>query len=210
MVSPTSFYRVGSAATLSPVAGPEGPQGEKGDVGPQGPQGITGATGPQGSIGPVGPQGPLGLTGPEGPIGVQGIQGVAGPAGPTGPSGIGTRAIAGYFVSAPTADETLTLYTAIEGVTLAADFAGSFGSVGVNPTASTVLTVYKNPTFTGLLITGGTIIGTITISTGGAFTFATTGGLAQTLAAGDLLGIKGQTTPDATAACISINILGAL
>jgi hypothetical protein len=121
-----------------------------------------------------------------------------------------SRPVAGFFTSIPTADETLLLYTAIEAITFAANFAGSYGKIGINPTASFVLTVYKNPTFTGLLITGGTNIGTITIGTGGAFTFATTGGISQSLAAGDLMGVKGPTTPDATAACAAFNLLGGL
>ncbi len=120
------------------------------------------------------------------------------------------RPIAGFFSSTPTADETLLLYPAVEAITFAANFAGSFGKIGINPTASFVLEVYKNPTFTGLLITGGTVIGTITIGTGGAFTFATTGGTSQALAAGNWIGIKGPTTPDATVACAAFNLLGAL
>ncbi len=121
-----------------------------------------------------------------------------------------TRAVSGFFTSTPTANETLLLYPAIESITFGANFTGSFGKMGINPTASFVLTVYKNPTFTGLLITGGTVIGTITISTGGVFTFATTGGTSQSLAAGDLLGVKGPSTPDTTAACAAYNLLGGL
>lgn len=118
------------------------------------------------------------------------------------------RPVAGGFVGIPTTDETLLLWSAVEAITFPANFAGSQGKIGINPTASFVLTVYKNPTFTGLAISGGTAIGTITISTGGAFTFATTGGAAQSLAAGDQLGVKAPTTGDATAACGSWTLLG--
>lgn len=139
-----------------------------------------------------------------------GFTGSQGTTGFTGSSGVVTRAIPGFFTGIPAADETITLYVAVEAITFAANFSGSRGKIGINPTSSFVLTVYKNPTFTGLVITGGTVIATITISTSGVFTFATTGGLSQTLANGDMLGVKAPSTPDTTAACASFNLLGAL
>jgi len=114
-----------------------------------------------------------------------------------------------FFSSVPTADETLGLHVAAEALTLPANFSGSFGKIGINPTGSFVITVYQNPTFTGLLITGGTNIGTITISTGGSYTFATACGTSKSILQGEMLGFKGPTTPDATAACAAFTIEGA-
>lgn len=117
---------------------------------------------------------------------------------------------AGFFTSVPTADETLGLHVAAEAFTLPANFAGAFGKIGINPTSSFVITVYQNPTFTGLLITGGTNIGTITVSTGGVFTFATAGGTSKSILQGEMLGFKGPTTPDATAACAAFTLEGTI
>ena len=58
------------------------------------------------------------------------------------------------------------------------DFAGSYGRVGTNPSGTTDLDVQKN----------SSSIGTISISSGGAFTFSTTGG-ATSFAAGDRISI---------------------
>lgn len=115
-----------------------------------------------------------------------------------------------FFTSIPTADETLGLHVAAEAMTLPANFSGAFGKIGINPTSSFVITVYQNPTFTGLLITGGTNIGTITISTGGAYTFATASGTSKAISQGDMIGFKGPTTPDATAACAAFTLEGTI
>lgn len=102
-----------------------------------------------------------------------------------------------FFTTTPTASEVLMLYTFAEPVDYADDFAGSVGDIGTNPTASFVLTIAKN----------GASIGTITISTGGAFTFATTGA-AESFAAGDQISITAPGTADATAASCSITMKG--
>lgn len=109
----------------------------------------------------------------------------------------GVRPIGFFFTSTPTASEILVLYTAVEAITIADDFAGSQGDVGTNPTTSFVLDVQKN----------GTSIGSVTISTAGAFTFATTGG-AVSLAAGDQLKVVAPAVADATAADVSITFKG--
>lgn len=109
------------------------------------------------------------------------------------------RLIAFFFTTTPTASEVLLLYTAAEAITLADDFAGSVGDVGINPTASFVLDVQVN----------GVSVGTITISTLGVFTFATTGG-AVVLAIGDRLKIVGPAVADATCADVSVTLKGAL
>jgi hypothetical protein len=103
------------------------------------------------------------------------------------------------FLPKPTANETLLFYTLVESITFPANFAGSSGDPGINATATTTFTVYANPTFTGDAITGGTIIGTIDYSPAGAYTFATIGGVAIALAAGESIGVRAQASPDATA-----------
>src|SRR6185312_5912361 len=77
--------------------------------------------------------------------------------------------------------------------TFPANFAGSGGSVGTNPTSSAVFTVQKN----------GSTIGTITISTGGAFTFATTGGSSKTVAKDDRIAIVAPSPQDSTLADVT-------
>ncbi len=74
-----------------------------------------------------------------------------------------------------------------------ADFPGAMGSVGGNPTATAVYTVEV----------GVTTVGTVTISTGGVFSFATTGGVDQDFAAGDVLTIRAPAVADATLADIT-------
>lgn len=61
---------------------------------------------------------------------------------------------------------------------------GSVGYVGTNPSSVTVLDVKKN----------GTTFGTISISTGGVFTFATTAGTNETFAIGDRLDVVSQSS----------------
>lgn len=111
--------------------------------------------------------------------------------------GASVRPIAFFFTTAPTASEVLLLYTACENISLADDFAGSVGDVGTNPTASFALDVQKN----------GSSIGSITVSTGGTFTFATTDG-AVSLVSGDQLKIVGPGSADATIANVSITLKG--
>lgn len=77
------------------------------------------------------------------------------------------------------------------------DFAGSVGYIGTNPTASYVLTVKA----------AGATVGTVTVSTGGAFTFATSGG-AVSVAIGDLFEVVSQATADATAADVAVTFKG--
>jgi VCBS repeat-containing protein len=112
---------------------------------------------------------------------------------------ITNRIIAFFFTTTPTDDEVLCLYNAAESITLADDFAGSVGDVGTNPTASFVLDVQVN----------GASVGSITISTGGAFTFATTGG-SVALVSGDQLKVVAPSSADATIANVSITLKGAL
>lgn len=109
------------------------------------------------------------------------------------------RPVAFFFTSTPTTSEVLLLYTASENITFADDFGGSVGDVGVNPTSSFVLDVQKN----------GASVGSVTIATGGGFTFSTTGG-AVSLVAGDQLKIVAPASADATVANVSITLMGAI
>lgn len=99
------------------------------------------------------------------------------------------------FGPAPIGDETLFLYTFVENVDFADDWSGSSGACGANPTASYVMTVAKN----------GASVGTVTVSTAGALSFATTGG-AINFAAGDVLKVSGGA--DDTVADISVTFKG--
>lgn len=201
--TPTSFHEIDGSPSFEPIAGPPGPQGEKGDTGPQGPQGPAGPTGPQGD---VGPQGPIGLTGPAGPAGADGADGATGPAGPTGATGpqgpagadATTSRIISFFVSfTPDASEVLCLYPILESTTLPDNFSGSVGVVLTNPTSSFVIDVQKN----------GVSVGSITISTGGVFTFNTTG-TTVSLVSSDYLTFVAPATPDATIKNFGVTMTG--
>lgn len=71
-------------------------------------------------------------------------------------------------------------------VTFPANFAGSQGHASVAPATTQTITVNKN----------GSSIGTITITSGGVFTFATTGGVAVTYNAGDWISYTNQVSAD--------------
>lgn len=107
-----------------------------------------------------------------------------------------------FFTTAPTASEVLALHVVTDDFTFPANFASpnSRGSVGTNPASSFALDVQKN----------GSTIGTITISTGGAFTFATASGTSKSIAAGDVIKIVGPGTPDASIANVAITLAGAI
>ncbi len=83
-------------------------------------------------------------------------------------------------------------------VVFPADMIGSIGVIGVNPTATLDIAVFDD----------ATQIGTISISPSGVFTFATTGGVEQTIAAGSIVTFVAPSVPDATANMCSITIVG--
>lgn len=101
-----------------------------------------------------------------------------------------------FFTNAPSSSEILLLHTFSDAMTFADDFAGSLADVGTNPAATFTLDVQKN----------GASVGSIAISTGGVFTFTTTGG-SVSFAAGDQIKIVGPATPG-TAANVSITLKG--
>jgi hypothetical protein len=95
-------------------------------------------------------------------------------------------------------NEVLTDHPVIRAFTFAANFAGSYASVGTNPAATFVLTVSKN----------GATIGTISIATTGVATFATTGGTTVSFAAGDLFTVTAPSTVDASIARLRYTFKG--
>lgn len=101
------------------------------------------------------------------------------------------------YPGAPPNATVLQLICFTRAVTMSGNFAGSTGHCGANPTAAAVYTVYKN----------GSTIGTVTISIGGAFTFATTSGAALSFAVGDTLSILTPIT-DATLSSVTMTFAG--
>lgn len=93
--------------------------------------------------------------------------------------GSSSRAYDLPFRSADTPADGVELdaHVMVRDVIIPANMSGSQGRVSANPDASYEISIKKN----------GGEIGTVTISTGGAFTFATSGGAAQSLEAGDVL-----------------------
>lgn len=101
------------------------------------------------------------------------------------------------FTATPTGDQVLDTIMVGRTITLPADLSGSLGQIGTNPTASFVIVVKDD----------GTQIATITIGTGGSFTFATTGGTEKTVSAGSVLTFVAPSVADATAADATWTIL---
>ncbi len=116
--------------------------------------------------------------------------------GVVGGSGIITL---GAFVAGPVPAATeIMRYVCTEPTTFADNFTDSRGSIGVNPSATVTLNVYRN----------ASVIGTISISTGGVFTFNTTGASSEVYAAGDYLSVVVATPSDATAANLAFTLKG--
>jgi hypothetical protein len=94
---------------------------------------------------------------------------------------------------------TRWVYQFNRAATLPASLTGSHAGCQVHPTSPTVFKIYK----------GGGQIGSINIASGTAtatFTFAS----AVTFAAGDLLTVEAQVTPDATMEGLHFNFAGSL
>ena len=101
------------------------------------------------------------------------------------------------YPGAPPNATVLQLICFSRAVAMSGNFAGSSGHCGGNPTSTAIFTVYKN----------GVQIGTVTIATGGGFTFATTGGAAQSFASGDTLSVLTPAT-DATLSSVTMTFAG--
>jgi hypothetical protein len=91
----------------------------------------------------------------------------------------------------------LLAYKVERALTLPANMAGSYGRLTANPAATAVYTLKKN----------GSSVGTISVSTGGAFTFATTGGTSQSFAAGDEFALYAPSPQDSTLSDVGLTIL---
>lgn len=83
-------------------------------------------------------------------------------------------------------------------VSFAANFSGSYAKAGTASTGTAAFDVQKN----------GSSIGTITFTASATATFATSGGSAQSLAAGDVLSIIAPGSADATLADIGFCLVG--
>lgn len=107
-----------------------------------------------------------------------------------------------FFTTTPTVSEVIALHVVTDAFTFPANFASpnSQGSCGTNPAASFALDVQKN----------GTTIGTITISTGGAFTFATASGTSKSIVAGDVIKVVAPSPADTTCANVAITLKGTI
>jgi hypothetical protein len=102
------------------------------------------------------------------------------------------------YIGAPPGSQVITLVTFARVCNFAANFANSVGSCGTNPTATATLTIAKN----------GSSVGSISISTGGVFTFTSSGGAPVQFGVGDILRVTAQTSADATLANVSVSLAG--
>lgn len=115
---------------------------------------------------------------------------------------IPTTAVTPYDISfyksgTPTSSEVIAHVETARSITMADDFAGSQCYVGTLPSdGNWVFDVAKN----------GSNIGTVTITTGGAITFATTGMSTETFVAGDRITVTAPATADSTGADIGITL----
>lgn len=104
------------------------------------------------------------------------------------------------FPGTPTAGQLMGKLIVVRDVILAANFSGSFGHVGTNPAATFDIDVKDD----------GSSIGTISISTGGVYTFTTASGTAKTVTAGHRLEFyaPANSPAEATVANIAATLKG--
>ena len=96
----------------------------------------------------------------------------------------------------PIVDELLGKVMIARDIVVAADMAGSLGHIDTDPTAAFAVDVRDD----------GVSIGTISISTGGVFTFTTAGNTAKAVAAGSVIRFVAPDPADATAAGLAVTI----
>lgn len=200
--------------------GSQGAQGAQGAAGAQGAQGSAGAQGAQGSTGSQGAQGSAGAQGSQGSTGSQGAQGAQGAGDVVGPAsavnnglavfdgtsgklikdgGLPTFDVAAFYPGVPTSSAIVTRIPVSRAISFPANFSGSYGVGSVAATGSTVFDIQKN----GVSIGDATFAASATTAT-----FTTSGGSAQTLAAGDVLAIVSPASPDATLADLGFVLAG--
>lgn len=114
--------------------------------------------------------------------------------------------IPGYFVETPAANRTLLLHSSTDDLYFLANFAGSQANINVNPAVAFVVDVIQNPVVTGLNITGGTLLGTLTFGTNGSVTWATVDGLPKQILKGEEIGLRAPSVADAAAAAASFTL----
>jgi hypothetical protein len=102
-----------------------------------------------------------------------------------------------FLAGMPAASQMVGVWAFLYAWTLPANAAGSSGKCGTNPTSSATYNIKKN----------GSTVGTVAISTGGVFTFATTGGTSVSFAAGDTLTLVAPSSPDATLSDVQVIFL---
>lgn len=102
------------------------------------------------------------------------------------------------FTGTPRADEVVGRWFVPRTITLAADFANSGGIIDTNPTATLDLDVQDD----------GVSIGTVSISTGGAFVFTTTSNTEKVVAGGSEVRLVAPASADVTAKGILITLKG--
>lgn len=102
------------------------------------------------------------------------------------------------FEAAPAVSTVFGRVQISRNITLPANFAGSTGDVAANPTSTYAVDVQDD----------GVSIGTISVSTGGVFTFSTAGGTAKSVAAGSTVTFITPAGADATVAGFSAALLG--
>ena len=105
-----------------------------------------------------------------------------------------------YLAGPPVSDEVIGKVIIPRAITLPANFAGAFGHIDTNPTATFALDVTDD----------GVSIGTVSISTIGVFTFTTDGGTAKAVAAGSVLRFVAPNVVDATAASFAGTLIADL
>ena len=104
------------------------------------------------------------------------------------------------YAGTPAAGALMGKLVAVRDITFDADFEGSAGHVGTNPDATFEIDVQDD----------GVSIGTISISTGGIFTFATDGGTPKTVASGSRIEFyaPSDSPAEATVADIAATLKG--
>jgi len=102
-----------------------------------------------------------------------------------------------FFPGIPASNQLMFKFVAARALELPANFAGSYGHIGTNPTSSFVM----------IVSVAGANVGTITVSTGGVFTFATTAGAVIPVDPGERIEIAGPASADGTAADIAATLL---
>jgi hypothetical protein len=103
-----------------------------------------------------------------------------------------------YRGGPPTSSEVIAVTCVVRDVYFPADFTGSVGNIGTNPTLTFDIDVQDDTVS----------IGTISIGTGGVFTFTTTSNTAKLVAAGSVLEFIAPVSADASAADIAATLLG--